>query len=60
MSGKALFKAFGREQPLKSWAAEYGIKYNTLANRLFTLHWTLERALTEPMAKRGRSVWSSR
>lgn len=38
----------GKRQSLAEWAAECGITYNTLANRV-NRGWPLERALTEPV-----------
>lgn len=48
-----LFKAFGKEQTLRQWADEYGIKLNTLESRVQTRNWPLEKALTTPLKERG-------
>lgn len=44
----------GRTMILKDWAREIGIAYLTLWNRLFTLGWDIEKALTTPAGKNGR------
>lgn len=38
----------GRRQTIAEWAAELGINYRTLNNRI-NRGWTVERALTEPV-----------
>jgi hypothetical protein len=39
---------------LKDWAREVGLPNTTLWNRLHTLGWDAERALTTPAGKNGR------
>lgn len=38
----------GKSQPLAAWASDVGIKRSTLAERLYSRGWSIERALTEP------------
>jgi len=45
--------AFGRTQPVASWAEEFGIKPATVINRL-ALGWPPEEALTRPLIVGGR------
>lgn len=44
----------GKTQNMKQWAEETGIKYNTLCNRILTLQWNIERALTTPTKTRRK------
>ena len=43
----------GKTQCLKEWAREYNIAYLTLYQRLTTLGWGFEKALTTPVRKTG-------
>lgn len=42
----------GKTQTMVEWADELNIPYYTLKHRISTYHWSIERALTEPI--RGR------
>lgn len=42
----------GKTQCLTDWAEETGVKWQTLVSRIDTLHWPIERALTEPVNER--------
>lgn len=44
----------GRTMILVDWAREVGLPRKTLTNRLFTLGWTVERALTTPRRSGSR------
>ena len=39
----------GKTQTIAQWAEEIGISPSTLYNRIITLHWSAEKALTEPI-----------
>lgn len=39
----------GKTQTMAEWSKELGIKEKTLSQRLNTYHWSVERALTEPV-----------
>lgn len=41
----------GKTQCLADWAEETGIKRQTLASRICNCHWSIERALTEPIGR---------
>lgn len=41
----------GKTQTIAQWAKEAGINQYTLYNRILTYHWSVERALTEPVKK---------
>ena len=42
-----------KTQRLHEWAKELGIKYNTLQSRIDIHHWTIEKAFTTPVIRRG-------
>lgn len=44
----------GVTRQLSAWADHLGIPRNTLRSRLFILHWSVERALTEPVRPRRK------
>lgn len=44
----------GRSQTMTEWAIEVDIPYSVLIQRINKLHWTVERALTEPVRKQGK------
>jgi len=44
----------GKTQCLAAWADETGIGYFTLRSRINLYHWTIERALTEPVKRRNK------
>lgn len=46
-----LFTYKGKIQILKDWAVEYKIKYKTLWMRIYSLKWSIEKALTTPIRK---------
>lgn len=48
-----VIEAFGRRQTLTQWAREFGLRDDTLAKRLDDSLWTIERALTTPVAPNG-------
>lgn len=41
----------GETKTIAQWAEEIGMNPYTLYNRILTYHWTVERALTEPVKK---------
>ena len=43
----------GKTQTMQQWADEVGINYWTLRDRLARCHWSIEKALTQPIRKRG-------
>jgi len=43
----------GEKHTVAGWAKKLGINPVTLHDRLYKLHWTVERALTEPIHGRG-------
>lgn len=43
----------GRTMCLSDWAAEKGMGYKTLRNRIFLYGWTVERAITQPVGTKG-------
>lgn len=40
---------------LPEWSEIVGINVDTLASRIYTRHWTIERALTEPTHTESRN-----
>lgn len=45
----------GRTQTMQQWADETGINYWTIRDRLARCHWSVEKTLTQPVKKRGKS-----
>lgn len=41
---------------LADWSERLDIPYGTLAQRIYILKWTIERALTEPVRMQGKAV----
>lgn len=56
--GNRFITAFGRTQTLADWAREMKIKWHTLKERLNNPTWSVERALTEPVATKFHPVKS--
>jgi hypothetical protein len=46
-----LIVAFGRTQPLATWAEETGLSAATILARVTTLGWSAERAISTPVRK---------
>ncbi|KKL65363.1 hypothetical protein LCGC14_2155710, partial [marine sediment metagenome] len=44
----------GKTQCLSAWAEDFNIHERTLHNRIFTLNWSIEKALTTPVQKRRK------
>ncbi len=44
----------GRTQTLPAWARELGIRHLTLYHRIYTSKWSVERALTTPVLRKGQ------
>ena len=49
MRRNRLIEFNGKTQTVSQWADEVGLKYDTLYGRLFTSHWSVERALSTPI-----------
>lgn len=45
----------GKIQLVIDWVKEYNIPYSTLCNRLYKLNWPIEKALTIPIRKWGKT-----
>jgi hypothetical protein len=57
MGGRSLEITIGdRTQSLKDWAAEAGLPYGTVHQRVRVLGWPVERALSEPPKPRPENV----
>lgn len=48
MRSNRLISFNSKTQTVAAWAEEIGVKRQTLASRIYRLHWPIERALTEP------------
>ena len=44
----------GKTQCLAAWAEEFDINYSTLCSRIFRSGWSIEKALTTPIQKKGK------
>ncbi len=49
-----LLTAFGKTQTISQWADEYGIRQETLGQRIRVQKWDVEKAITEPIGPSGR------
>ena len=49
MTTNRVFSHLGKEQCLSAWAEELGLNYSSLYQRLYTLNWTFERAISTPI-----------
>lgn len=43
----------GKTHTIGDWATELGVNHQTLCARINTYGWTIEKALTTPVRKRG-------
>lgn len=53
-SSSRLLTYNGRTQSLVDWSRETGLHHTAIAARLDRHHWTVERALTEPIQRQGK------
>lgn len=51
------FEIDGKKMTIKQWADEIGMNRNTLANRIYALGWSMEKAINTPLVPYNQRNW---